>query len=370
MRVPTRWLPAALLVLSLALAGCGGGESDRSAPDPAGSPRSFALGLGSLPSDLTEQSYAETFELAASAGEVILIRRAPPWEELLAASAFPSKKTAAATQREVDLARVHDLDIFLAVDVTDVSEETGQLAGLPDDLRGATFADEEVRKALISYAQYVAVNWRPRFLALGVDVNQYFQRNPADFDRFVSLYEEAYDVIKAEAPETLIFPTFQLEELQGRLPVDSPRPPQWDLIDRFDSKMDLLAVSSYPGLAFDSPGEIPDDYYSRLASRTDLPIVIAETGYPSQAGRSSRSQGSEEAQAAFLRRVLTEAEQLDMALVVWFVGRDPTFTGGTSFDLLQHIGLLRQDGTEKPAWSVWSRAARQPLAGLRGTTRP
>ena len=360
------WVFAFLPALAVALVGCGGGESAVSSRDTSGSTRTFAMGLSSLPSDLTEESYADAFELAASVGEVILIRRSPPWDELLTAGPFPSDETAEATQRETRLADDYGLDVLVAIDATGVSEETGQLAGLPEEQRGAGFADEAVRKGFISYAQYIAVNWHPRYLALGVDVNRYYRQNPEDFEHFVSVYQEAYEAIKAQAPETLVFPTFQLEEMQGRLPLDGPHDPQWALIDRFAARMDLLAVSSYPGLVFADPSRLPDDYYAQLSKYTDRPIVIAETGYPSQLEGAARSQGNEERQSAFLRRVLSDAEELDMPLVVWFVGQDPTFTGGPAFDLVRHIGLLRQDGTEKPAWSVWSQTARRPLAEAAG----
>ena len=350
-----------LLALGLALAACGDSQSDASpTPTAAGATRTFAMGLSSLPPELTEESYADAFELAASTGEVILMRHTPPWEDLLTGDL--SDDVIQTTQREIDLAEEHDLDIFFAIDATDVSEENGQLAGLPDDLLGTGFADEELRQALVSYAQYVALNYQPTYLALGLDVNGYQGQNPEDFEEFVTGYHEAYEAIKELSPETLVFPTFQLEELQGLLPLDEPREPQWQLIERFAPRMDLLAVSTYPGVAFSDPEQIPPDYYTQLTSYTDRPIAIAEMGYPSEAGEDGQNEGTEAQQIAFLERALDDAEQLDMPLVVWFAGHDPTFTDKGPFDLVQHIGLLRQDGSKKPAWAVWSRTARRPLA--------
>ena len=39
-------------------------------------------------------------------------------------------------------------------------------------------------------------------------------------------------------------------------------------------------------------------------------------------------------------------------LVIWFAGQDPTFTGEAPLDLLRDAGLMRQDGTAKPAWTI------------------
>lgn len=348
-------------VLGLALIACGDRERDRP-PSGTGAPRPFEMGLSYLPSELTDESYAEAFQRAADAGEVVLIRRAPPWEELLASDSFPSRQaTRETTQREVALIDEHNLDVFVAVDATGIADETGQLAGLPPEAAGADFSDPRLRRAFLTYAQYVTVNYRPKYLALGLEVNRYFAQDPEGFGHFVSLYEEAYDRVKALSPETLIFPAFQMEELAGLLPVDNPLPPQWQLIPRLEAKMDLLAVSSYPGLAFSRPDGIPDDYYTQLAARSSHPIAIVETGYASERSSASGPGGGEADQAAFLRRVLADAQELDITLVVWFLGQDPVFAGEPPLDLVQHIGLLRQDGSAKPAWDIWAEAAARPL---------
>jgi hypothetical protein len=356
-------LRTALPLLALVVAACGGAAQEAAAPTPGdtGQPRTFAMGLSSLPPELTEESYASTFELAASAGEVILIRRTPPWKELLTDAPFPSGCTKENTQRETALAEQHELDIFVAIDVAQFSEGCDQGAALSAELRGAGFADEKVRRAFIEYAQYVAVNYRPAYLALGVEVNTFEEESPENFEQFVSLYNEAYDAVKQLSPETLVFPTFQLEKLDASLPSEKPRRPQWHLISRFASRMDLFAVSTYPNLAYSDPEQIPADYYLQLAAYTDLPIAIADMGYSSGPVRNGLTESSEGQQAAFLRRTLDDAQRLGMPLVVWFVGQDTTFTGEPPFDLLQHIGLLRQDGTKKGAWREWERTARRPL---------
>ncbi len=353
----------ALLAFGLVVAACGSDQRNAQTPTTggAGDPRTFAMGLSSLPAELTEESYASAFERAAAAGEVILIQRVPPWEELLADGMFPSDDIVLETQRETALAEEHDLDLFVAIDPMDASAGAGQLAGTPGELRGAGFADEGVRAAFILYAQYLALNYKPKYLALGVEVNAHQGQNPEDFEQFVSLYAEAYDAVKELSPETLVFPTFQLEELKGRLPVGGVGKPQWHLVDRFEPRMDLLAVSSYPGLVFPDPTQIPEGYYTDLGSKTAHPVAIAETGYPSGAGVNGTAKSSEQEQASFVRRVLRDAEELQAPLLVWFVGQDPSFTGDPPMDVLQDIGLLRQDGREKAAWSVWTAAAARTL---------
>jgi hypothetical protein len=316
------------------------------------------MGISSLPAELTEESYSETFRLAASAGEVILIQRTPPWEELLQGTF--SEETVFTTERETALAEEHGLDIFLAIDPTDGSRQRRSLAGLPDDLLGAGFSDPAIHDALVDYARYVAETYRPAYLAFGVEMNGYQQHHPEDFERFVVIYHEAYEVVKEISPETLVFPTFQFEELQGLLPFQDPLPPQWNLISRFEPRLDVLAISSYPDIVFPEADEIPESYYAQLSLYTNRPVAISGMGFSSSASEEVSEAEAEEAQAAFLRRTLDNAQQLSMPFVIWFVSRDPSFTGESALDL-GTSGLIHQDGTPKPSWDIWQTASLRPL---------
>lgn len=327
-------------------------------PDANAVPRSFAMGISSLPTELTVKSYAETFQLAASIGEIILIQRTPPWEELLA-GAF-SEETVLTTQRETALAKEHGLDIFVAIDPTDGSRQRDRLAGLPDELLGAGFSDPLVHQALIDYARYLAETYQPRYLAFGVEINGYQQHHPEDFERFVVIYHEAYEAVKELSPDTLVFPTFQFEELQGRLPFQNPLPPQWNLISRFEPRLDVLAVSSYPDILYPEAGSIPDSYYQQLSLYSSRPVAISGMGYTSRARDDTTATEAEGAQAGFVRRTLDNAQQMGMPFVIWFVGQDPSFTGESALDL-SNSGLVRQDGTQKPASEVWEETSRRPL---------
>jgi hypothetical protein len=348
----------ALLSAVVAALACDGEETPPDSPPAGGPSRSFAMGLSSLPSELTDAGYGQAFELAAQAGEVVLIKRVPPWGALLNADGFPSEDVVAATQRERQLADDHGLETFFAMDPTGRTT-AGELADLPEELRGAGFADERIRSAFVRYAQYVAANYQPLFLALGVEVNSYEAENPEDFEQFLTLYAEAYDAVKELSPDTVVFPTFQLEEMHGLLPLGEPRAPQWNLIGRFAPRLDLIGLSVYPDAVFSDPQRVPREYLSRASDYADVPIAIAEMGYTSDTTRQD-AQG-EDLQALFLARMVQEAERLRMPLAVWFVGQDATFTGAPPFDQLGGLGLLRTDGSEKRAWEVWRNSGQAPL---------
>ncbi len=347
-----------LLGGAVVFAACGGGD-DTPDGSTGGPSRSFKMGISTLPRELNGAAYSETFELAAANGEMVLIHRTPPWSDFVPGAGV-SDATAKTTASEKDAISSKKLQLFFAIDPTDGSTGRDRLTDLPASLAGRNFSDPDVRSAFLTYTQYVAINYKPAYMALGVEMNLYSQKNADDFENFKSLYFEAYDRVKESSPDTQVTLTWQFEDLQGKLPTEDQHFPAWQLIKAFDAKMDVTAISTYPSFAYAKASEIPDNYYSQLRGFTEKPIVIAEMGYSSAPGVQGINDGTEPEQAAFVKRALADAEQLEMPLVIWFAGWDPAYAKDTPFGVFQHIGLLRDDGTEKPAWALWAAAARRP----------
>ncbi len=345
----------------LVLAACGGGGGGTRNDATSGRERSFMMGISTLPRDLNGKAYADTFDLAAANGEMVLIQRAPPWSDFVPGADI-SEQTAKTTASEKQAISNKHLRLFFAIDPTEGTTGRDRLAGLPASMAGKDFSDPDVRSAFLTYAQYVAINYHPAYLALGVEMNLYNEKNKEDFADFKSLYFEAYDRVKESSPSTQVTVTWQYEDLQGRLPTEDQHFPAWQLVKAFDAKMDVAAISTFPSFAFGKASDIPDIYYSQLRGFTEKPIVIAEMGYSSAAGAQRINNGTEAEQAAFVSRALSEAEALRMPFVIWFAGWDPAYAKDTAFGVFQHIGLLREDGSEKPAWALWAEAARRPYA--------
>ncbi len=349
---------AAMLAIVATIAACGGG-SQKSDDATAGPARSFLMGISTLPRALNASAYADTLDLASKNGEMVLIQRTPPWADF-ASGADVSETTASTTASEVDAISAKHLKLFFAIDPTDGATGRDRLADLPSSLAGRNFGDPVVRAAFVSYAKYVAVNYHPAYMALGVEMNLYYRKNLGELDNFKSLYDEAYDAVKEIAPDTRVTLTFQYEDLTAKLPTADAHFADWPLLRQFEDRMDVMAISTYPSFFATKASDIPDNYYSQLRGFTDKPIVIAQMGYSSAAGANGINNGNEDEQAAFLRRALTEASSLHMPFVIWFAGWDPSYAADTQSGVFQHIGLLHEDGSEKPAWAIWRTAARRP----------
>jgi hypothetical protein len=222
------------------------------------------------------------------------------------------------------------------------------------------FANMNLRNAFVAYAGYVARNYAPDYLALGVEVNMLRSRNPEQYQHFLSLYREAYDSVKATNPETKVFPTFQLEDLEGLL--GDLHAPQWEVLDDFRDRMDVLAISTYPYLAeeFRSANDIREQYYLQLGEHFGGEILLIDAAYTSTPIAGERVAGTEADQDAFLQRLLTDVEEGGFSGVIWRASLDPQYATTGALGVFRGIGLRQGDGTNKRAWNTWETWALRP----------
>lgn len=203
----------------------------------------------------------------------------------------------------------------------------------------------------------IAQQYQPEYLALGGEVNRYHEHDPVGFDKFVTVYAEAYDAIKANSPQTLVFPVFQLEMAKGdAYPAggSEARQPQWELLARFGERLNLAAFTTYPFLDHGSPADLPEDYYAEIATHTSRPIAFTEIGWPSAplaTDPGSAYGGSPDEQVALVHRFFQLTADTDLVLVLWAFPHD---LGSGSFNTaMGSLSLRHNDGTPKPALTIW-----------------
>lgn len=355
------WLaPVALLLL----ASCRVEQATSDAPavttasEAAGLARGYLLGFSSIPAELTESAYLETYDLAADHGEALLLQRPPAWADFLPGATI-SDELRSQTLAERRAGESRGLELVYVLDPFDPASRSG-LQGLPESHAGGTLGDGALREALLADALFVARNVRPTYLVIGHEVNVVFERNPEAYTEFVSIYSEAYDAVKEAVPETEVLTSFQYEELLGVIPWQPPHAPRWELLEDFDGRLDQFGITTYPSFAFAVARKVQPFYYDQISERTNLPVAFVSAGYASGVGREGFNTSTPAEQRRFLQRLFGDADELGASLLVWLLSRDLAYANDPPEDLVKTLGLQAVDGTPKEAWPAWLEAVQRP----------
>jgi len=325
-----------------------------------------AYGFFPSPPQPTYESVLETFQAMGEHGDVVLIQQNIPWDEFIEDSEGESQ-TITDIRNQVILARQNGLEAVFIVDPLNGLNRR-EFFGLPSEWTDATFATPEVRQAFRNFTLRVLREIHPGYLGLASEINTYADAHPEDFANFLSLYRETYAAIKAEAPATQVFATFQWEDLNNLIPGASegraPYSINWDQVEAFEPELDVWVISSYPFVVFPSADEIPDDYYVPLLTRTDKPLAVGEGGFTSRPiGPFS---GTPEDQVGYLEALHGQiGERLAIWIYLLLSDFDPDEYAQAMRDqgraevdiealgMFSAVGLRQSDGTGKSALAVW-----------------
>lgn len=356
-------LSGVLLLLALAC-----GESAQPTPFPTHEVSAFdkaqtAYGFFPSPPEISMESVLKHYEDLGEYGDFVLFQHPIPWKDFV--NGVDGESQARTDIRnQMILASQNGLDAIFIVDPLNGLNRY-EFMGLP---RGweASFANPDVRSAFTNYTLWVVREFQPRYLGLSSEINTYLETYPEEVVHYLTLYNEVYNLVKTEAPETQIFVTFQWENLNnlGIFEREGHRAyeTKWEQIEMFEPNLDVWAISTYPFVVLSSGADIPNDYYTPLLARTSKPLAIAEGGFPSLA--SGVFQGSEQSQVDFLNAA---NDQIGDHLIFWVylllndlnldsyakeIGQNHPDLETLSF--FATIGLREVDGTSKPALDVWN----------------
>jgi hypothetical protein len=325
-----------------------------------------AFGFFPSPPEVSTKSVFQLYKDMGQHGDFVLIQQATAWEDFVKGTDGKSQ-TRTDLINQVKLASQNHLEYIFVLDALNGLNRR-EFTGLPKGWE-ASFANPDVRSAYKNYALWVVRTFHPHYLGLASEINAYMDAYPKDAKNFISLYNEIYALVKAEAPETQIFVTFQWDDLNNMFPQPEEGnrhklEPNWEQFEAFEPNLDVWAISTYPYFAFPSASDIPADYYSRLLTRTDKPIAVAEGGFTSQ--DVGQIKATPEDQVTYLKII---HDQLGSRLVFWvnLLLTDFNFSSYSLYMLTHgqnpanvltlgnfaHTGLQNFDRSAKPALEVW-----------------
>ena len=222
------------------------------------------------------------------------------------------------------------------------TQSTGKLLRPLNDATKQRYKD-----SAIAFAE----KYKPEYLGFGIEVNMLYEKSPADFDVFSQFFGEVYDAVKAKSPNTKVFTVFQLEKMKGLSGglfggTSDSKKAEWTLLEKF-SKADIVAFTTYPGLIYKNPSDIPANYYSEIDSHTSKPVAFTEIGWHSDASPVGWD-SSEAEQAESVRTFFDFSKDLKKEFVVWSFMYDQK-----TVEPFKTMGLRRFDGSAKLSWDAW-----------------
>jgi hypothetical protein len=316
--------------LAVTLTGLSNCRSDASNAPTSQKEAGRLKGVTLSPLSYDTSGFTGFFEIARQAGGVI--SWAGDWAEANETNGGPI--VLAELAEKYDYTSLVELQFF--------TQSTGLL------LRGL---DESTRRTYREGAVALVRKYRMKYLAVGIEVNTLYAKSPADFDAFVQLFGEVYHAVKAASPNTRVFTIFQLEMMKGLNGglfggVNDATEAQWMLLDRF-RETDIVGFTTYPGLVYRAPQDLPADYYSEIRNHTSKPVAFTEIGWHSQDGPPGW-ESTEYEQAEFVRTFSALSSSLRPELRLWSFLYDQD-----SVVPFSSMGLYSRDGVAKLAWDSW-----------------
>lgn len=325
--------------------------------------RGFAMGLATDPPDLTEEKAAKTFSELGRFADIALIEEPVAWNEYIDWKGEETVQTRRLREKVV-LARKQGLQICLVLDPLNATDHGSP--NFPKKLEKKNFGSIEIKNIYEQLAIRLATENDPEYFALASEINTYNTLNKADFDNFEILYKGVYQEIKSVRPKTKVFVTWQYEDLQGLWWWDElhDKVVQKMLVKRFEDFIDLFAITTFPGMVFESPLEMPADFYERSAKISRKKLAIVESGWASTGTENGFFVGNQRDQALYVALMPGYIDKVKPAFWVYKYMYDldlesykPLFAASQMdpdvMSVFSSMGLKDTEGESKRAFRNW-----------------
>lgn len=350
---------ALTLLLGLPIVACG--DDGTTDPDPpfGGEPRTYAMGWSPAPPRPDGALFLEVVDSIAAVAEVTILQQPVPWPELLAGA--PMDSLVDDRGFVADFLRAKGLEIVFLVDPLDGLDRRKEDPGLVE--AGRSILEPEIRALHEEWVRRIAERVRPPWFGLASEINTLAARgDPGLYAEILDMINTLAPQVRQRSPGTTVFVSFQADEANGMF--GDPIIDHFALIDDFD--IDALGLSSYPVFVFETPADVPADYFTAFDEATDLPLLLVEGGWNS--AETPLTSGTPQEQADYFARYeeLLDGVGAELWVLLTFTDLDIPALGlppdrALILSNFAHMGILDVDLQRKPAYADWARIFARPL---------
>lgn len=210
---------------------------------------------------------------------------------------------------------------------------------------------QDFRAAILDFVEQNEVP----YLGIGNEIDKIYLESPQRFATFLELAESLASEVRTISPETKVFTIFQLERvkgLQGGLfgSKNDPKNNLWGIVNAADG-FDLIAFTTYPCLIYQTPTDLPEEYYSEIVLHTTRPVIFSEIGWFRE-GPVKGWESDEAEQAEFITRFNTLTTSLAPKIVLWPFLYDQQIPAP-----FERMGLLGTDQSTSAGFEAWKAIA-------------
>lgn len=290
-------------------------------------PYETLVGVSISPKSFGEEDYNSFYVKVKEVGNTV--SWAGPWQDFAKTDGAPSGLATLAKQKD-----------FMPVYIT-----------------GPTL--DEVKKGgyetvmLNAIGTFTAVE-QPKFVGLGNEIDQYYFDSPELLKKYLEAIRPIVARIKSSSADAKVFATIQYERSQGMQgglfggKNDESKNILKDILPQLEM-FDFIAYTTYPGLIYKTPSELPDDYYTKAKGLTTKPIIFTEVGW-SRSAPVEGYDGSESAQAEFIKLFRKQIKEIEPKLQIWsFLYPQDVKTPFNT------MSLLAEDQETSPGFEAWKK---------------
>lgn len=306
----------------------------------------------------------QSLTMWSARADAAMITTEPPWAQLLAGD-NPVTYVVDNYKALVDFYRSKGFELWVYVDPQNGLDRTSDAQELV--AAGRSIAEPEIQ---LIYKRFVVVMdsvLNPEHLGLALETNLIRDAaSAAIYNGVKQAANEAAAEISSLDPTVKQSISVQVDYAWGKLGGGAYKGIAQDFTDF--PFIDELGLSSYPYFEWNSPNELPANYYSKLIEGRDIPVFISEGGWTSVSINDGpiNITSSPETQRDYISRHHTLLNTVHATGYFQLVFTDidldavpPEVNDNIRF--FAFLGLVDGDLEPKPALAVWDKLFQLPL---------